>query len=121
MIDDGPSASAGGPYYALMMPHDAQMTLTVIAAGLIAALGIAAILSGRRGAGGRRIVLPAVGPVSTVTFIVTGLALLAVAYHLVVHALDIRGFRAPMGVAAGAALVAVLASLAADALDHRRG
>lgn len=65
--------------------------------------------------------MPIIGAVSTTTCLVAGAAGLGAAYHLVVHALGFAQFRAPLPVALGAAAVAVLISIGADAMENRAG
>ncbi len=64
--------------------------------------------------------LAGVGPLSRVTRVIIGLALLGAGYHVLVHALGVmRHFRAPLEIAIGVAIVAVLGSIGVDALENR--
>ncbi len=61
--------------------------------------------------------LPRVGEVSEVTLSLSAVALLVLAYHVVVYSLGIEGFRAPMwAVLAGGACV-IVGSLLLDAFE----
>ncbi len=68
--------------------------------------------SGSRG--GERAALRTFSPI---TQIVIGLACIGLGYHLVVDGLALRAPKAPLWLAAGAALVAVIGSIGVDALD----
>jgi hypothetical protein len=63
--------------------------------------------------------LSGVGELSLPTRYVVTLALIAAGYHFVVHAVDLPQFRAPLWIAAGASIGAVLLSLVVDALERR--
>ena len=102
------------------------MTTTVstalwAAVGVILGLaGIGVLLILRFGRRPGEISLMGVGRISRVTVLVAGLALLGLGYHIVVHALDLmRAFRAPLRLAVGVAIVAIVGSLAIDALENR--
>jgi hypothetical protein len=89
-----------------------------MAAMVVGAAGLWAFAWARGEGRGPR--LAGVGAVSSTTLMVSGLACVGVAYHLVVHSLGITGFRAPWPVALGVAGAAVGLSLAADAIENRR-
>ena len=59
--------------------------------------------------------LPGVGAVSDNTLILTGLASLAVAYHLLAHRFQWGGIKAPLPIALAAAAIVVALSVLLDA------
>lgn len=115
------------------MSQDALRTIMFVLGGVMALASIWVLWRARRDAsaalnddaachappGPRPWTLRGVGAISTTTRTVIGLAGIGLAYHLVVHAAGWSQFRAPLPVALGVALVAVLASLGVDALEHR--
>lgn len=105
------------------MPQFPQIAATVLG-GLLVAAGLAVLVLSRRGrgggAGGPRVHLAGVGPLSPITMTVAALAAAGAGYHLVVHALHIPHFRAPLPIALGVAAVAVLGSIAVDAVENRK-
>jgi hypothetical protein len=71
--------------------------------------------------GGRHlpIHLSGIGSISAVTQTVLGLALLGVGYHVFVHAAGLTQFRAPLPIAIGVAALAIIGSIAVDAVENR--
>jgi len=63
--------------------------------------------------------LAGVGRISIVAQAVTGLALIGVGYHVFVHAAGLAQFRAPLPIAVGVAIVAILGSVLVDAVENR--
>ncbi len=90
------------------------------AAGLLVAGG-ALLLDARSSTPKRALVVPGVGRASAVSHAVIGLACLGAAYHLVVHALGLAQFRAPLPVAVGVALVAIVGTLMVDKFEGAGG
>ena len=104
-----------------MAPVDAAL---VAVSGVLVVVGVVFIARAHRSA--RRgqpsgIALAGVGRLSAVTVMVTGLALAGVGYHVGVHALGFVQFRAPLPIAIGVAVVAVVCSMGMDAHDNGRG
>ncbi|HBS29944.1 MAG TPA: hypothetical protein DEB06_10990 [Phycisphaerales bacterium] len=85
-------------------------------------LGLTLLIGGRReGSWVSRIALAGVGPVSRITTLVGGLALLVLGYQLGARALGVAAFRVPGWAAVALPLGAVGLSLVSDAIDNRRG
>ncbi|HVZ94974.1 MAG TPA: hypothetical protein VG797_10740 [Phycisphaerales bacterium] len=63
--------------------------------------------------------LPGLPAPSKVTYLVAGLAGLIVAYHLFVYGAGFDQFRFPLPLAVGVGALAVIASLAVDALENK--
>lgn len=103
------------------MPTDTIRILALIAAAAFAGLGIWCMsLSRRDAAEAPLLTLAGVGRVSQITMLVAGLASLWIAYHLVVHTLNLApDFRAPGWIAVTVAVGAVISSLGVDRLDNR--
>lgn len=95
------------------------LALPLIAAAALAALGVWCLVAARREPE-PSIFLAGVGRVSPVTLFVGGLAAIGIAYHLVVHSLDLPHFRAPWWAALGTASGALLLSLLTDSIENRR-
>lgn len=93
-------------------------TLWTAVAALLALGGVVCLALGRRERG-PRVRLAGVGPVSRVSACVFGLALLGLAYHVVAHTFSGIHLKAPIGVATGVAVAAMLVTLLVDALENR--
>ena len=102
------------------MPH-ASADDWLMALGIaVGAIGIAILLITRtRPRWLEGISLAGVGPVSLVAWALTGLAIIAIGYHVFVHAASLPQFRAPMPLVAIVSVVVIAGSLAIDALDNR--
>lgn len=101
-------------------PTDLRVSF-VLAAGAALVVGGVVLGAALRARGGRLgIELAGVGPVSAVTQTVAALALIGIGYHVVVHAAGLEQFRAPLPVAGGVGIAAVLGSLLIDAIERRR-
>lgn len=93
-----------------------EVLMLLGAAGLVVAGG-ALLFDARSSAPKQALVVPGIGRASVVSHAVIGLACFGVAYHLVVHALGLAQFRAPLPVAVGAGLVAIAGTLILDKLE----
>lgn len=92
----------------------------VVLALLCAVFGLGVLLSVRFGRGGGPLRLAGVGRLSRVTHALIGLSGLAAGHQLAAHALG-WGMRAPWALTVSAIALAVLGSVALDALDARQG
>ncbi len=92
--------------------------LAIAAAALLGLLALWLLRAGRPSTRDPRFSLPGVGPVSTITMLVAGVACALNAYQLIAHSFDLEFFRAPYVFTVGAGALAVLASLGVDALDN---
>lgn len=92
--------------------------LWIAVAALLAVGGVVCLAIGRREPG-PRVHLAGVGAVSRVSACVFGLALLGLAYHVVAHTISGVRLRAPMGIATGVAVAAMLTTLLVDAVENR--
>lgn len=105
------------------MPPDTMRVLALIAAALLAGAGLWCLALGRRDeSSAPALALPGVGVVSQITWLVSGLACLGVAYHLVAYTLNtLVQLRAPWWLALTVAAGAVLASLGVDHMENKKG
>lgn len=106
----------------MSLPDTARILMT--AAGVMLALaGLGALVIAHRSRASEDPAprLPLLGPVSIVSAGVVGLACLGVGYHLFVHAAEFTNFRAPLPLALGVGVAAVLGSLGVDGLERRKG
>lgn len=101
------------------IPMDTARAFALLASILFAAIGVAGFWRSRPARTGPVVALAGVGPFSHVTFGVIGLASLGVAYHIFVYAFGFAQFRAPLWLAFSAATIAVLLSIAIDAMENR--
>ena len=114
-----------------MSAHPPSLVAAMVGVGgALALAGLAIGLSARRssraaregdraGEAGAAWRLAGVGALSQVTRAVCGFALAGIGYHLIVHALGYTQFRAPLGVAVGVGLAAILGTIGVDALENR--
>ena len=128
----GDNTAEGGPVMTAATPTSEQaaeprgmldQTVLSHAPALLGALllvaGGAAALWAARSRSDKRIMIPVVGLLSQATLAVVGMSAVIGAYHVVVYALGIEGFRAPPGILLAVIGAAVGISLATDAFESR--
>ncbi len=98
-----------------MHPPTLQAALVVFGC-IVGAAGLA-LLVAMRTRRGTILGAPGVGRLSEVSHVVIGAALLVAGYHVVVHAAEITGFRAPLHLAVGGALLAIVGTILVDRLE----
>lgn len=91
--------------------------LLSILAGMLVVLGLLAFAAARD-MGGLVIRIPGVGPLTAVSGRVVGLALLVIAYHLLVDAWGWTNYRAPWAWVLIGSAVAIVLALGTDRLER---
>ena len=102
------------------MPHASGDDWLMVLGVAVAAVGFALLIITRtRPAWLHDISLAGVGPISLVTWALTGLAIMAIGYHIFVHAAALPQFRAPMPWVLVISAIVIAGSLVIDSLDNR--